>query len=450
MAAASIVRLSGRTRRILNSAASTGGARVVSVVCAFVSVPLCMRYLGVEAFGVWATITSVMSLLAFADLGIGNGILSRIGAALGRNDSAAIRRTVASAAVLLLAVAGAMLVLYAGVFRWVPWSRVLGTGDAVPPSAVAAAMAVLGVVLVLNLPTTIVQRTQYALQMGHLNGLSQAGAGLLSLVLIYAVSHTGLGLAGMVGATLMAPVLTTWISARWTFRAERGLRLTPRDVDRGEMKVVFASGAKFLVMGLAFCLCQTTDNLIVAHVLGPQAVASFAVHQKYVAPIAFVAGLVLTPLWPAYAEALARRDVRWVRRMFMRSLAALAVTGLVLSLVLLAAAEPFFALWLHGRVAVDDALAIALCVWVSAELVGKAVAMFLNGVDLIAEQLWLALLHVPVCLGLKVAFAHWLGVAGVPLAACLAYVLVHAPAYYLLVRRWYRDNPLDAPHDTAP
>jgi O-antigen/teichoic acid export membrane protein len=437
-------RLTGRTRRIFASAASVGGARVVSVVCSFVSVPLCLHYLGVEAFGVWATITSIVGLLAFADLGIGNGILSRIGSALGVGDNLQIRQTVASSLAVLSVVAIVTILLFAVAFPFVSWNDLVGAGNSVPAASVASAMAVFGVLFALNIPTTVVQRVQYALQMGYLNGAAQAGAGLLSLALVFAISRTNLGLAGMVGAVLLAPMAMTWLSAFWTFRPSRGLLPAAGDVNAVEVRAVLKSGSKFFVLGLAFCLCQASDNVIVAHVLGPQAVANYAVHQKYVAPIAFIAGLILTPLWPAYAEALARQDVLWVRTVFKRSLVAIAAAGAVMSLVLIGMLGPFFDIWLHGNITGDLLLVSSLCIWVSVELVGKAITMFLHGVDLVTEQLWLAVLYVPICLGLKIWFAQLLGPAGVPLGTCLAYVAVHAPAYYVLVRRWHTKNPASA------
>src|ERR1700716_1769942 len=77
-------------------------ARASSMLMTIVSVPLTLNYLGPERFGLWMTVTSVVSMLAFADFGIGSGLLTVVGEAAGRDDKVAIRRYVSSAFAILI------------------------------------------------------------------------------------------------------------------------------------------------------------------------------------------------------------------------------------------------------------------------------------------------------------------------------------------------------------
>ena len=49
------------------------GTRAVGVAVSIVSIPLVIDYLGPERFGLWVTATAIISMLTFADLGLGNG-----------------------------------------------------------------------------------------------------------------------------------------------------------------------------------------------------------------------------------------------------------------------------------------------------------------------------------------------------------------------------------------
>ena len=429
-----------RSRRVGISALAGGGARIVTMLCSFVSIPLCLKYLGNESFGVWATITSLVGVLAFADLGIGNGILNRIGAARGIGDSLAIRQAIASALCLLSAIAVAGFVIFSLCYKVVPWNSVLGITAELPSDKVALAILVFAALFAVNLPTTILQRVQYALQMGELNGIAQAAAGILSLALMYLIVTIDLGLAGMVAALMLAPILTIWGSAFWMFVRHPELRLETEDIQKKEMIAILKSGLQFLALGVSFALCFMTDNLIVAQVVGPESVASYAVHQKYLSPAIFFAGLILAPLWPAYAEALAAGDVQWVKRIFKRSVFSLGAMGGALTLGLIVVAPWLMRLWLAGRIVPDYLLLAALGLWVTIDLIGKAVAAFLNGVGLVKEQLWVVFAFLPVCIGMKIWFALLWGSMGVPLATALAYLIVHLPFYFFLLRRWYRNN----------
>src|ERR1039458_3406094 len=65
----------GRSRERYRRAALTTFtsvvARAVAVLTWLLAVRLTVRYLGDERYGLWMTITSVMAMMSFADLGIG-------------------------------------------------------------------------------------------------------------------------------------------------------------------------------------------------------------------------------------------------------------------------------------------------------------------------------------------------------------------------------------------
>lgn len=428
-----------RARRIIASGMSTVGARIVTVICSFVAIPICLSHLGAESFGVWSAITSVLSLLAFSDFGIGNGVLALLSGAWGRNDVIYLRRIFSTALLLLSAVSVVFLVVFFVVYPYVSWASVFGAKDGVESNDVNIAVAVLVVIFAINIPSTLFQRLQFALQMGYVNGLSQAASGVLSLVMIYGVSKTELGLPGMVAATLTAPLVTLWVSAAWLFLKIPVVRPVWKEASHTEIIGILRSGSQFFLLGVVFCLCQTSDTVIIANLLGAEEVARYAVHQKYVSPIVFIGGMALTPLWAAYAEALAKNDRSWIARAFKNSLAFVIVVSVIVSGGLLIMLEPALNFWIKGRIEPDYIMASSLLIWAGVELTGKAISTFLHGVGLVAEQVWTALFFLPLCLSAKIIFGQHYGAPGVVLGTALAYILAHAWPYWCLVRRWHAD-----------
>ena len=109
-----------RHRRVALTAAASALAKVLSVGTALISVPLTLHYLGVERFGMWMTVSSLIAMLAFADFGIANGVLSAVAEAHGRDDRAALQRIVSSGFFMLTGIAAALLALFAAVYAHVP------------------------------------------------------------------------------------------------------------------------------------------------------------------------------------------------------------------------------------------------------------------------------------------------------------------------------------------
>src|SRR5215831_555681 len=75
-----------RIKRVFITALSSVFAKFISVISSFITIPLALKYLGTELYGLWMTITSVIVMLNFADFGIGNGVLNLVTTAYGKND----------------------------------------------------------------------------------------------------------------------------------------------------------------------------------------------------------------------------------------------------------------------------------------------------------------------------------------------------------------------------
>ncbi len=113
-----------RYRRIGSTAITSMGARGIGIATALISVPLTLRYLGAEEYGLWVTITAVTAFLTFANFGLGNGLVNGVSEAQGRNDREAVRRYVSSAFYMLLGVMTILGLTFAVVYPLVPWPRV--------------------------------------------------------------------------------------------------------------------------------------------------------------------------------------------------------------------------------------------------------------------------------------------------------------------------------------
>src|SRR5690348_6591044 len=86
-----------RYRRAALTTATSLIAKLASVITFVVSVPLTVRYLGPERYGIWMTVASLVTMLSWADLGIGNGLMTLISESHGKTDEEAARAYVSSA-----------------------------------------------------------------------------------------------------------------------------------------------------------------------------------------------------------------------------------------------------------------------------------------------------------------------------------------------------------------
>src|SRR3954451_19581095 len=118
-------RARARYHRAFLSAITMALARGANFGAMLIVVPLALHYLGPAGFGIFATVVAVTTMLGFADLGLGNGLINTVAEAHGRNDAAELRRQVSTAFVLLAGLAAALGITLAAVYRHVDWATIL-------------------------------------------------------------------------------------------------------------------------------------------------------------------------------------------------------------------------------------------------------------------------------------------------------------------------------------
>ena len=145
-------------------------------------------------------------------------------------------------------------------------------------------------------------------------------------------------------------------------------------------------GLMFFVLQCAVAIGYTSDNIVIAQVLGAAAVAAYAVPQKLFSFVSMVVSMGITPLWPAYAEAISRGDVIWVRRVFLGSLRGTLAISVPLC-ILLAFTGPWILSVAVGKSSrVPMSLLVVLAMWGIVSAVSAATSVFLNGAGVLKMQ----------------------------------------------------------------
>src|SRR6266516_5422311 len=99
----------------------------LAVAISFFAVPLMIRYLGQEQFGVWSTLLSVMSWIVFFDLGLGNGLRNKLAESIAKNEKAEASSYISSAYTLIGLISIASFAVMAVITFMIPWQRVFNT-----------------------------------------------------------------------------------------------------------------------------------------------------------------------------------------------------------------------------------------------------------------------------------------------------------------------------------
>jgi O-antigen/teichoic acid export membrane protein len=432
-----------RNRRVLQTAAASLAARVVSFATQLVVIPIALHYLGVERFGLYMTLGSLLVIFPAADLGLGNGLMNILADAYGRENRSEMRSALSSTLVVLSVLVFGLLVSLAALYERIPWGSLLNVTSPLARSETRGAVAVLLALAILNIPGSIIQRAQLALQEGYLASLWQAMGSIAGMLFLVLSTHLQLGLPWIVGALAGGPLVATLLNYLH-FLGWRHTDLRPcLSLSTWIMasRLLRTSGL-FLCLQLFWIAAYQLDRFVIIRSLGPASVSAFAIGATLFIAISSVVSLFVMPLWPAYGEARARQDRPWIRTALLVSMSGSGAACLVAGLGVIAAKPLIERYWLHEEVTLGLPLLLLFTAWTAVESTGAAFGTMLNGTGHLKEQIALAAVFSAACITAKVLLVTRLGPAGILVGAISCYLVITLPTCIVIARKLVRAGEL--------
>lgn len=435
-------RVAGSQQRSLRLVHSIFGGlmgRLVTLAAPFLVMPIMLRYLGDVHFGIWMTAVALTGMAQFSDLGIGNGLLTRLSSAFGREDDAAARRDIASAYATLTAVALSLAAIMGVALFFIAERQAPIHDIPIEPASLAIVAAAFGAFLA-GIPAGVIQRVMYARQQVLLSNIWQIAGAALSVGSCWAAVALKFSPAGVVLAYSLPPVFVMLVSALWYFA--RNPQLLPGIADIGiePARALMNLGMRFLALSLITSLALNADNIIIAANAGAKSVTEYAIPAKIGSLLGLIITTVFTPLWTANGEALARGDLDWVRnsmrRMAWIGTASVGAAGIVLTLT----GSWIIHLWV-GRAFADQQPILAFLSGLSMVMAATAPSnMVLNASGRIRVQIVAWTTFAITTISLKILFVAPDRLWVIPMISLLMYAMCITPAMSTAARRILRSH----------
>jgi O-antigen/teichoic acid export membrane protein len=307
-----------------NTIANLGGT-IWSVLLGLVCVPLLIRFLGAEAFGLVGLFLTLQSIFAFLDLGIGatlNREIARLSATAAEagepRDLVFTLQAIYWIAAVVIAIATVVFAPFiAGV-----WLK----PHSLPVATVTMCVRMMGIAIALQFPFVFYQCGMLGLQRHVLlNTLSGVVAALRSagiLLLVAFVSRTpemyfGGQIVVSAGATAAAAVLLWRILPSSGGRASR--------FRRDLLQRVWRFGTAWTVNSLATLALLQGDRIVLSTVLPLEMFGWYALAQRLAAGLYAIIIAVDGVIFPHFSGAVATGDEREIAHVYHRGAQVMAV-----------------------------------------------------------------------------------------------------------------------------
>lgn len=360
-----------------------------SFLISFLIVPLTLGFVGKVEYGIWMTISAIIQWFVFFDIGLGNGLRTKLAEALAIDDKRLARIYISSVFALITGIAILLFLGFLIAANFISWNKVLNTDIVTNHELFIIVVMVFFffcISFVLGLVSSILQSMQqYALN--DILGLIAQMAGLIAVFVLVKITKGSLFYLCLVYGSKTAVVMS--IAAVILFMGLlKNLRPNIKYVNFKKALPLLNLGIKFFINQILYLIVTQTSVILVVQFFGPADVTTFNLAVRYMSITSMGYMMVLTPFLSAFTEAYTKKEFGWIRNTIRRInwiwfLATLA------TIVMIFVYKLFFKLWVGDAVSVPFSLIIALAVLSIVVMLNGTYGLFLNGIGKIQLQLYL-------------------------------------------------------------
>jgi O-antigen/teichoic acid export membrane protein len=392
----------------------------ISIGINLLLVPLTLNYLDKERYGLWLTMSSVISWFSLFDIGLGNGFRNKFAEAITAKDTSLAKTYVSTTFALLSIIIGLVLVVFLVINPLLNWQRILNT-TAETKNTLSQLAAIIFVFFSLQFVFKLTTSILLADQKSSIVDLIGVVASLLSLIIICILIRVGRRSLLYLGAVLsVCPVISLIIAFFIAFRGKYKIYSPSiRFVDLKQSKSLVGLGFLFFIPQLCSLIVFSTSNIIITQIFTPAEVAVYNIAYKYFMVVMVFSQIFINPFWSAFTESFMRGDTVWIKNA-IRKLVVLWAVSCLGCVVMIAASKWVFHIWVGDQITIPLSLLIGLAVYICISNWNNIFVSFTNGVSKIFIQLCLSLFVGVVFIPLTVALSKNIGLMGVPIGMGLS------------------------------
>jgi O-antigen/teichoic acid export membrane protein len=414
-----------RTQRALAGSASIIVSRFFSLICGLLTTGILARYFTPEQFGLWAILTFLIGVIPVLDIGIGLALRNKLSALYSdrqnHNESGRIYFFSVFYAYIYLSLILAVLLCFA--YYIIPWGMMLNTTDPQIIQEGSFSYIAALIILVLSLPFGVSLSGFFSRQETHWNSFFETLKSILAIIFIVSLVVLHARFTVIVvwfSIAMLIPVIISFFTflrkCRWKFTVPKAKDLLLK------IKELIPESIQFGLMQFSATLMFSTQALIVGKTSGLKDAGEYALVQKLFLILNILHFAILSPLWSAYTEAVASRDIKWVKKMLVYSVVYTVGLFTIGSLGLYVFGKQIIFLW-TGKTIANVLLYALMGIWAFIAGWVSCFSVYLNGIGKLKLQtIWLVLtasIYIPLSLHLGEKF----GVIGI----CMSNIVVSIP-----------------------
>jgi O-antigen/teichoic acid export membrane protein len=398
--------------------------RFISVGIGLISIPLTAKYLGVERFGMWLTLSTLLNWVEAVDLGLSNSLINALATADGKEDRKQAREMVSSAFCLMLAIVLATLSLLLIMNSLISADKIFNINSKQAILESHSAIIVGIIIFLMRLPLSVPKKIYNAFQEGYIYQIWNILSNLLSFASLLIAVYFKSGLPFLLGTFYGVSILGDLLAGAYMFTWQRPWLIPSINNFRlSHAKWLLKTGILMWLSQISAIIMFQTDLIIVAQLFGASEVSSYGITLKIFSTVTIIASAILSSLWGAYSEALARGDIPWIIKTFRQTLYFNLSWSLPLSILFFLLCPFFVSLWVSKDAIPGNNLLASMLATSIITIIAHSVGVLTAGLCEVSISAKTGIAQGITNILLSIVLSRFMGVAGVSWASAICILI---------------------------
>ena len=405
-----------------------------SILISLAIVPLTLGYVDKEMYGVWLTLSQILVMLQFFDVGFGHGLKNRLTEALANGDYDRSKTLISTTYAMMLIIFTPLGLMCELLIPQVNWPQLLNVNVAYHNDIVQT-LQVLVVGICIQMVVSVINAVANAHQKVALASSFPVIGNALALLCIVALSHFTQGSLMTLGVVFsFLPIIVTVIASIILYHTKFcKVKPSTKYIDFSCVKNIISLGAKFFIIQIQALVMFQTTNLLISNILGPSYVTYYGIVYRYVNVATMLINIIFAPLWPAFTDAYTKGDFTWMRSIY-RKMVSLYLVCVVFMAAMIFASPIVFPLWIGDKANIPFLMTAVVGIYTIIHTWDLLQVYILNGLGKITLQTYVTLIGLVCHIPLSLYLGKYIGCYGV-LASMTVIILVYILFFTLQIHK---------------
>ncbi|SMD44620.1 Na+-driven multidrug efflux pump [Aquiflexum balticum DSM 16537] len=386
----------------------------IGIIINLLYVPLMISVLDTERYGIWLTITTMISWIGYLDIGLGHGLRNKVSESLAVNDEMKARAYISTAYFSILVIVLFLVLISIFIIPLISWHRVLNAPISMSnelSKLMFWVLIIFSIQFLFRLVNSVLLGAQKP-EAAYFVNISGQIIGFLSIFILVKF-NINLSLVFLGIIISIAPLLVMIFANLAVFKF-KFKNIAPKFsfFNKNLVKPLLGLGYMFFAVQITSLLLFQSNNIIIAHTVGPSGVTEFNIAFKYLGILNTVLYLISTPFWSASSEAFFTKNFSWVS-LNLRKLNLVWVVFIFLTALLVVVGPMIYHLWLGEKVKYNFSVLILMGVYYIFYMQWTIYGSFINGSGKLKLQFLFMFVEVLIHIPMAILLGLWIGLEGV-------------------------------------